>query len=457
MEASRGAVAAADADLPWRRVAAVATRIFRGDTSRRGRDADVLRRRVAAAATRTRRKDERLRRRYRSDRDYEQAIKSYKQALKIDADNVQILRDLSLLQIQLRDQRGFLKTRHKLLTQKPNNKMHWIAYALANHLAGFRATAIQVIDAYGETLNGQEREPRSYEDSELQLYRTDILEEDGRAAEALTHLESVKEIVVDGYGFHKKRAELLLYAEAGREPDPTKGPADATVARGAWADLLRRPTGSDNYHFHRGFQCAVLGLDGASSKRLLKELDTTRTPTDVVALDAETLANLEAAYAQLAKENPRSDALLWLPVTFRPAGAAFEARLDEIVVKFLRRGAPALGAAFERLWAPKPGDVVEGRSRGAACCRAVLARADAHAASLDATGRFDASSDENAPPTARAWASYFLAARIFCVETSQRRRRGRGRGYFYGDDRRRRRRGRDAGHSAETSPRRRRG
>merc|ERR1712185_6007 len=37
---------------------------------------------------------------YRSDRDYMQAIKSYRNALRQDADNIQILRDLSLLQIQ---------------------------------------------------------------------------------------------------------------------------------------------------------------------------------------------------------------------------------------------------------------------------------------------------------------------------------------------------------------------
>lgn len=36
---------------------------------------------------------------YRSDRDYKEAIKCYKQALKRDKDNGQILRDLGLLQI----------------------------------------------------------------------------------------------------------------------------------------------------------------------------------------------------------------------------------------------------------------------------------------------------------------------------------------------------------------------
>ena len=43
----------------------------------------------------------------RSDKKYDEAIKAYKQALKIDNNNLQILRDLSLLQIQMRDYYGY--------------------------------------------------------------------------------------------------------------------------------------------------------------------------------------------------------------------------------------------------------------------------------------------------------------------------------------------------------------
>lgn len=43
----------------------------------------------------------------RSDKKYDEAIKCYRNALKWDKDNVQILRDLSLLQIQMRDLEGF--------------------------------------------------------------------------------------------------------------------------------------------------------------------------------------------------------------------------------------------------------------------------------------------------------------------------------------------------------------
>ena len=37
---------------------------------------------------------------YRGDRDYKEAIKCYRQALRIDEGNLQILRDLSFLQVQ---------------------------------------------------------------------------------------------------------------------------------------------------------------------------------------------------------------------------------------------------------------------------------------------------------------------------------------------------------------------
>ena len=43
---------------------------------------------------------------YRSDRNYKEAIKCYLNALKIDKDNQQILRDLANLQIHIRDLKG---------------------------------------------------------------------------------------------------------------------------------------------------------------------------------------------------------------------------------------------------------------------------------------------------------------------------------------------------------------
>ena len=43
----------------------------------------------------------------RSDKKYDEAIRCYRNALKWDKDNIQILRDMSLLQLQMRDLEGF--------------------------------------------------------------------------------------------------------------------------------------------------------------------------------------------------------------------------------------------------------------------------------------------------------------------------------------------------------------
>jgi tetratricopeptide (TPR) repeat protein len=43
----------------------------------------------------------------RSDKKYDEAIKCYRNALKWDPENIQILRDLSLLQVQMRDLEGY--------------------------------------------------------------------------------------------------------------------------------------------------------------------------------------------------------------------------------------------------------------------------------------------------------------------------------------------------------------
>jgi peptide alpha-N-acetyltransferase len=124
---------------------------------------------------------------YRSDRDYKEAIKCYKQALKRDKDNGQILRDLSLLQIQMRELGGFAETRRQLLTINSKNRNNWIGFAIAQHYQGDLAMALRVLEAYESTI--EEQKFADYETSEMLLYKTQIIEEQGNADATLAHLE----------------------------------------------------------------------------------------------------------------------------------------------------------------------------------------------------------------------------------------------------------------------------
>jgi N-alpha-acetyltransferase 15/16, NatA auxiliary subunit len=67
-------------------------------------------------------------------RDYDNAKKAYINALKYDANNQNVLRDLGQLQIQLRDYEGYCETRRLILVDKPNAHTNWITYAISAYL-----------------------------------------------------------------------------------------------------------------------------------------------------------------------------------------------------------------------------------------------------------------------------------------------------------------------------------
>ena len=71
---------------------------------------------------------------YRADNNYNEAIKCYKQALRIDGSNLSILKDLAMLQIHSGEISSLADTRLKLLQLKPHIKANWISFALAHHL-----------------------------------------------------------------------------------------------------------------------------------------------------------------------------------------------------------------------------------------------------------------------------------------------------------------------------------
>eukprot|EP01061_Rhynchopus_euleeides_P034864 TRINITY_DN58818_c0_g1_i1.p2 TRINITY_DN58818_c0_g1~~TRINITY_DN58818_c0_g1_i1.p2 ORF type:complete len:711 (+),score=402.25 TRINITY_DN58818_c0_g1_i1:251-2383(+) len=105
---------------------------------------------------------------YRADNNYAEAIKCYKQALRIDDTNMSILRDLSMLQVQHRDLATLTDTRQRLLELKPHTKTNWIGFALAHHLQGNYECAQAILEAYESTMG---LPSSAYEVSEFFSYR----------------------------------------------------------------------------------------------------------------------------------------------------------------------------------------------------------------------------------------------------------------------------------------------
>ncbi|KAF7632115.1 hypothetical protein Mgra_00008491 [Meloidogyne graminicola] len=150
----------------------------------------------------------------RSDKRYDEAMKAYKMALRIEKENVQILRDLSLLQVQLRD------------------------------LEGYRApTKIDV------------------ENSEIILYEIMILTEAGRFEEALARLEENSTSILDRLAYFETRASLLM--NLGRLND---------AERVYWTLIDRNP---DNIFYYKQIEkCRKLDNTLPNNQDLISFYDT---------------------------------------------------------------------------------------------------------------------------------------------------------------------------------------
>eukprot|EP00659_Diplonema_papillatum_P005239 gene5239-7994_t len=113
---------------------------------------------------------------HRSNQNYTEAIKCYKQALKIEDNNVAILRDLAMLQTHMRDLASLTETRQKLLETKASSKVNWQMFAFAHHLQGNHDTALAILDTYEKIMGLPDTK---YDASEFLLYRILIKFESG--------------------------------------------------------------------------------------------------------------------------------------------------------------------------------------------------------------------------------------------------------------------------------------
>lgn len=306
---------------------------------------------------------------YRSDQKYNDAVKCYQNALRMDPGNTQILRDLSLLQIQRRMYEGFTETRRQILLDKTNNRNNWIAYALGMHLDGKHKQAIGILDNYAETQD--ERQKQGYEYSEMHLYKNMILTESGDLQGALAHLEEVKKHVVDKFYIREHRGALLV--KLGRAPEAERD----------FRALLSANPENHAYHY-----------------QLAQALGITNTPTAPDSYTAEQSSQLVELYQTLAVQFPRCAAVQRLPLNFL-SGAAFEAAADAYLQTRLRKGVPSLFRDMRALY--KVPEKV-------GCISALL---EQYASSLAADRRFrlDQEADQEAP-SALVWVLYYQAQHL---------------------------------------------
>ena len=83
----------------------------------------------------------------KKNKDYSSARKLYLAAQKINPENDAVLRDLSCVQLHLRDFAGLQETRRLILLKSPDNRENWTSYAVACFLNKDYEKTISVVES----------------------------------------------------------------------------------------------------------------------------------------------------------------------------------------------------------------------------------------------------------------------------------------------------------------------
>ncbi|KAL4747383.1 hypothetical protein BDW72DRAFT_16501 [Aspergillus terricola var. indicus] len=246
---------------------------------------------------------------YRAEKNYEEAIKAYRFALRIEPDSQPIQRDLALLQMQMRDYQGYIQSRSTMLQARPGFRQNWTALAIAHHLSGDLEEAEKVLTTYEETLKTPP--PLSdMEHSEATLYKNMIIAESGNIEKALEHLESVGHRCSDVLAVMEMKADYLLRLDKKEE------------AAAAYTALLER--NSENSLYYDG----LIKAKGISS---------------------DDHKALKALYDSWAEKYPRGDAPRRIPLDFLE-GDDFKQAADAYLQRMLKKGVPSLFANIKLLY-----------------------------------------------------------------------------------------------------------
>eukprot|EP00053_Salpingoeca_punica_P018371 m.179800 g.179800 ORF g.179800 m.179800 type:complete len:865 (-) comp17416_c0_seq3:198-2792(-) len=295
---------------------------------------------------------------HRSDKNYVEAIKAYRQAHRIDKDNINILRDLSVLQLQMNDLEGFKVTRQQLLAARSDQRQSWIGLAIANHLLNDFDSAENLLSTFEENEDERTKEEEFVEYSELIMYKAEILEESKQYEACLNYVNSKEKFVSDKRALQELKVRLFLHLGKLEE------------AKKLLYFLL-----SINVE-NRWYYTALEQASGFSAS----------TP----------FAERVKLYDDILAKSPRAQMPVFLPMTFA-TGAEFAARIEAYLRKGLSKGVIPLFKTVRTL--------LNDPAKAATIESLVLGFED----SLAKSGKFAAADEAAQLPTCIVWTRFFVA------------------------------------------------
>ncbi|ORX57911.1 putative N-terminal acetyltransferase [Piromyces finnis] len=297
---------------------------------------------------------------HRLDKNYEEAIKCYTMALRIDKDNIQIVRDLANLQIQMRNYEGLNETEYQLVNLRPNNKQFWIGLAFSYFLLKRYDSALKVLEAFESSLKEKPTESK-YEVSEMLLFKNLITEESGDLEGALKHLEEFEDKIVDKKSLLEARARILV--NLNRKDEAEK----------IYKQLFDRNSNCDSY-LQNIFKCNNINLESPSDDDVKK----------IIEINSE-----------LLEKYPKSLILKRTPLIYLK-GEEFNKEIKEYLKIYFIKCVPSLFNSLKDIYVnPEKAKVIESTA---------LEYYD----QLEKNGKFDGD-EQKQYPTTKLWILIFLS------------------------------------------------
>jgi len=246
----------------------------------------------------------------RSDRKYDEALKALKQALSLSPENPQILRDLALIQVHIRDFKGYQGTRYNILRSKLGNRQAWMGFIVAAYLAKDYETALKALSEVKKPLL-QNYDANFAELFEIQQFEVRIHEESGNFEKALAATSDEECPYLDQTVLHETLGRL--YMKLGRLEEATR----------EYEYLITRNREKESYYIGLE-QCKGLDKGGKEAERL-------QFYDEIASTDRKNL------YPRIA------------PLRFT-SGDEFQKRLISFLLYGLRTGLPSLFQVLRPLY-----------------------------------------------------------------------------------------------------------
>ena len=85
-------------------------------------------------------------------RNYQEALKCYIQAARLEPGNVNMFREIALMNLMMRQHAPVIQQRIKVLQMQPHIRINWTQLAVSHHLAGNHDEAVRVLEGYEDTI-----------------------------------------------------------------------------------------------------------------------------------------------------------------------------------------------------------------------------------------------------------------------------------------------------------------